>query len=771
VITWLELPETPIPAELHAAVGGHPLVSAVLARRGHADPEEALAFLDPDRYQPASPLELPGMEAAVQRLLAAVSRGERVCVWGDFDVDGQTATTVLVSALRELGGVVDFHIPVRARESHGVNLPELKRIIREGAELILTCDTGIAAHDPVDYARSQGVDVIVTDHHDLPDELPDALAIINPKLLPADHPLAALPGVGVAYELSLALFAAGKLAKKEKDALLDLVALGVVADLAVQSRDTRFLLQRGLERLRNTERLGLQVLMDLAEVNQERLSEEHIAFVLAPRLNALGRLSDANAAVEFLTTNDLSRARILATDLEGLNARRKLLTDQVFEGALAQIERDPGLLERAALVLSHAAWPAGVIGIVASRLVERFGRPVVLLAAPPGELARGSARSLPGCNISAAIADQGELLESYGGHPMAAGLSIAPERIPDFREGLSRSVAAQLAEAAFEPRLQIDGYLRLDELSLELVEDLERLAPFGPGNPPLTLATRDLSLVSQTLIGRNDEHRQLLVEDDAENRQQVLWWDGAGWELPKGRFDLAYSVRASDYRGQREVQVEWIEARAVGPPVEVEADKPVLQLVDHRGAPAPLETLGALLARGDLQVWCEGGDCPPAGLNRTALEPAAELAIWSLPPGRGALRAALHVVQPRTVYLFDIDPGMDHLEAYLKRLAGLVKYALSANAGRVELSALAAACAQREVAARKGVAWLAARGHCAVLDESEGVLTLSRAGSADEAEAERLAWQLHALLAESAAYRAFFARAELEILEQLLEQA
>ncbi len=358
------------------------------------------------------------MEAAVQRLLAAVSRGERVCVWGDFDVDGQTATTVLVAALRELGGVVDFHIPVRARESHGVNLPELKRIIREGAELILTCDTGIAAHDPVDYARSQGVR---RDRHrpsrpagsSCPTPWRSSTRSCSRRITRWRR----FPGWGWPTNWPRHCLPLASRAKKEGDALLDLVALGVVADLAVQSRDTRFLLQRGLERLRNTERLGLQVLMDLAEVNQERLSEEHIAFVLAPRLNALGRLSDANAAVEFLTTNDLSRARILATDLEGLNARRKLLTDQVFEGALAQIERDPGLLERAALVLSHAAWPAGVIGIVASRLVERFDRPVVLIAAPPGELARGSARSVPGCNISAAIADQGELLESYGGSP------------------------------------------------------------------------------------------------------------------------------------------------------------------------------------------------------------------------------------------------------------------------------------------------------------------------------------------------------------------
>jgi single-stranded-DNA-specific exonuclease len=309
---------------------------------------------------------------------------------------------------------------VRARESHGINLPVLEQLINQGVELLLTCDTGISAHEALDYAQSRAVPVLVTDHHDLPPSLPNALALVNPKRLPEDHPLATLPGVGVAYKLAEELYRrAGR--PEASAALLDLVALGIVADLALLSGETRYLLQCGLQALRQTRRLGLQAMLELAEIAPQNLAEEHISFVLGPRLNALGRLADANRAIELLTTQDMGRARILALELEGLNAERKLLTDQVFQAAQAQIEADRSLLDEAALVLAHPAWPGGVVGIVASRLVEYYHRPVVLLSAPPGQLARGSARSVEGINITAAIAANQRLLNGFGGHPMAAG--------------------------------------------------------------------------------------------------------------------------------------------------------------------------------------------------------------------------------------------------------------------------------------------------------------------------------------------------------------
>ncbi|MBU0512679.1 MAG: single-stranded-DNA-specific exonuclease RecJ, partial [Chloroflexi bacterium] len=627
---WLPPQGISSPSALQEAIGGHPLVAQTLARRGITDPEAARAFLDPAHYTPAPPSDLPGLTRAADRIEQAIQRCETILVWGDFDVDGQTSTTLLVESLQGCGANVTYHIPVRLTEGHGIKPEILAKFLTPNPltpnsltpTLLLTCDTGIAAHEAVEFANSRGLDVIITDHHDLPETLPDAYAIVNPKLLPHPHPLITLPGVGVVYKLVEELMdrraktedrrpktadrrpktedGTQSLAPNLKSPIpnlqsqisnpqspisnlqspisnpqspisnpqspisnlqspipnlqspisnpqspisnLDLVALGIVADVAEQTGDARYLLQLGLQALRNTPRLGLQTLMEVAQIIPAQLDEGHIGFGIGPRLNALGRLSDANPIVAFLTTDDPARARVVAHQLEGLNERRKLLTDQIYQAALSQIERDRSLLDHAALVLAHPGWHTGVIGIVASRLVDRFGKPAILLSIEGDGSARGSARSVEGVHITEAIAAQKEMLTGFGGHPMAAGLSLPVENIPRFRRGLSRAVRAMIGDQPPEAALQIDAYLPLAELSLDLVDDLERLAPFGAGNPPLILATRGLKLVSHTVIGRTREHLRLVVADEAGNAQNVLWWRGAGEPLPDdgSRFDLAY---------------------------------------------------------------------------------------------------------------------------------------------------------------------------------------------------------------------------------------
>ena len=760
---WIEPQDLRVPEALRAAVGGHPLVAQILVRRGFDRVETAIPFLDPDHYRPAPPSDLPNLVTAVARLGRAIREGERICVWGDFDVDGQTSTTLLVATLRDLGAHVGHHIPHRERESHGVNLPVLKRLLAEGTGLVLTCDTGISAHAAIDYARDEGVDVVVTDHHDLPPALPQACAVVNPKMLPGDHPLRELPGVGVAFKLAEALY---EDAGRPGDAVqhLDLVALGIVADVAMQTGDTRYLLQRGLQVLRHTERLGLQEVIKLAELEPERLTEESIGFQLAPRLNALGRLGDAQVAVELLSTRDLTRARTLASELDGLNAQRKLLVDQVMGAALAQIERDPSLLEHSVLVLSHPRWPGGVIGIVAGRLAERFNRPAVLITTPAEELGRGSARSVVDCNITAAIAAHKEMLIQFGGHPMAAGLSIDPERIPGFRLALSRTVRQMRGEVK-EPAVQIDGYLSLADLSLGLVEEIERLAPFGPGNPTPIFASRELSLARGRTLGRSKEHLLLTVQEQDGTDQQVVWWHGAAWPRPEGRFDLAYLLRGSDYRGQRDVQVLWVDARTNEMPTAVPPSAArVLEVVDHRHAPNLGKLLERIRAEGDVQVWCEAKDrAELGGEDRNELGRSKTLAIWTLPPGPVEMQAALERVSPQVVHLLGVDPGLDNPKSFLKRLAGLVKHALSAEAGQVTLSTLAAATAQREATVRAGLAWLEARGHLKVLAGEGDEIHLVR-GAQGPQDLPQTAARLRALLEETAAYRAYFLRAPAETL-------
>jgi single-stranded-DNA-specific exonuclease len=772
-------------------------MATLLARRGAGIPSAARAFLDPSAYAPASPTALPGLSAAADRLQAAIRGREPICVWGDFDVDGQTATTLLVSALTSLGATVTYHIPVRATEGHGVNLPVLAQIIDAGARLILTCDTGISAIEAAGYARARGVDLVITDHHDPPARLPDAYAIVNPKLadpawslawqtpgteaVPSDalppSPLSSLPGVGVAYELAEEL--SRRSGRPEAAAgLLDLVALGIVADLAEVRADTRYLLQRGLRALHETRRLGLQVLMDNAELSPTRLSEDHIGFVIAPRLNALGRLADANASVEFLTTTDLTQARLIAADLEALNGRRKLLCDQVDAAAEAQLQRDPALQASAALVLAGPGWEPGVVGIVASRLAERHGRPVVLLALPaPGsaEVARGSARSVAGINITAAIASQAALLQSYGGHPMAAGLSLAPDRVPEFRRGLVRAVEGLARQAEGAAGLLIDGELSLSDLSLDLAAEIEQLAPFGPGNPAPVWVSRGLAVRGGRALGRDGAHRLVIVEDAWGAAQEVIWWDGAGEPLPEGSFDLAYTVRSSDYRGVRGIQVTWVDARpTVETAVEVRLE---IEVVDYRGVAQPAGLLEGLRAQEDVAIWAEGAALTDQGAgsllqhgspvrlpadvrSRYDLAPASRLAIWTAPPGPQELAAVLRRVRPEKVYLFGVEPGYSAPEAFLRRLAGLVKHALSGRPGGAHLAALAAATAAREATVRAGLAWLAARGLVSAAPSDDGFVRLTAGDGVVHPDLAQAAQRLEALLAETAAYRAYFGAAD-----------
>ena len=319
---WLDPRPVEIPATF-ADLNLSPLIAQTLLRRGFIVPESAHAFLHPDLV-PSTPF--PEIENAVECIMLAMRSNKSICVWGDFDVDGQTSTTLLVQTLQAIGANVTYYIPIRGKESHGVHIESLKPIIDNGVKLIITCDTGITAHEAIDYANSRGVDVIVTDHHDLSDTLPNAKAIINPKLLSTDNPLANLAGVGVAYKLAEALFEQNATRKTQLTDLLDLVALGLIADVALLKGETRSLAQKGIQALRNTNRLGLKVMAELSGTNLETLTEETIGFTFAPRLNALGRLSDANPAVELLLTQDPVRARILAAQIEGLNTQRRLLT-------------------------------------------------------------------------------------------------------------------------------------------------------------------------------------------------------------------------------------------------------------------------------------------------------------------------------------------------------------------------------------------------------------------------------------------------------------
>lgn len=789
---WLiRPPATPSP-ELVAAVGGHPLVAQILAQRGIDTPARAIPFLDPNEYRPAPPGALIGVEEAAQILHDAIALGRHILVWGDFDVDGQTSTSLLVTALQTLAGDehVRFHVPNRFAEGHGIKVDRLVAALAASdipIDVLLTCDTGISEAPAVAHAKDQGLTVVITDHHDLSAEFQGlrpgldrlwgvddgrqsvrrADAIVNPKFLRAGDPLRTLPGVGVAFKLVQRLYAlAGR--SGEEDDLLDLVALGIVADVAEQVHDARYLLQRGLQRLRTTRRAGLLALMNIARIEPASLTADSIGFQLGPRMNALGRLEDATVAVELLTTRDAIRAGQLAGKLERLNQERRLLTRQTTHAALDLLERDPGLLEQNALVLSNPNWHAGVVGIVASKLVEEFGKPTVLLLNPPGEPARGSARSVPGVDIGAAIAACSHLLITHGGHPGAAGVSLLPENIGAFRRALSQQVMIH-RDATVEVGLPIDVESTLEQLNLALFTELARLAPFGQGNPTPQFVSYNLAVLDDRRIGREGTHRKLTVRPAGMAQGAglpVLWFGGADAELPAGPIDLVYTLNVNEFRGEHTLQLLYVDSRLAEAVRVAEVAPTARQRVVHDLRRESIDV--ARLYGLDGAAWYAEGvrlesDCPGvvyAPRMEILRGSGGRLVLWSIPPTAALLRWLLETVDPAEIYLCAQPTTDDSWQSVLHNVGAMCKYALGRD-GQIDLGRMAARLGAPEAIVRHGLLWMESRGVIRVDAWRKGACAVIAAGDNRpvDGRAAELQGELETQLAEVRAYRRFFQRA------------
>jgi single-stranded-DNA-specific exonuclease len=470
----------------------------VLVRRGYGDPERAGRFLaagDPGH----DPFSLGAMDAACARIRDAIAKNERICVHGDYDADGICATALAVLVLRDLGAEVDWHLPSRFDEGYGLAGETLARLAGEGCGLVLTVDCGITAVREIDEARALGLDVIVTDHHRPGDSLPDCPIVAT---RPSDYPFPELCGTGVVWKLGQALLGADSEALRRH---LDLVAVATISDVVPLLDENRFLAAQGLKALARTQKPGLRALMRSAGVDPAAVDEGAIGFRLAPRINAAGRLSHPEAALELLLTDDEQTAAELAGRLEELNRERQAVEDRIVREAVAQVESWPEAKRgRRGYVVAGESWHEGVIGIVASRLVERFHRPVVLIAGTDSEW-KGSGRSVPAFDLHGALGACSEHLARFGGHRAAAGLSIESTRIEAFAEAFAARADEALTDADLRPPTAVDAVVAGRELTLDLAAELGRLAPFGLGNPAVTLllASSELSEVATTADGKH----------------------------------------------------------------------------------------------------------------------------------------------------------------------------------------------------------------------------------------------------------------------------
>jgi single-stranded-DNA-specific exonuclease len=485
-------------AQLAQELGISETTARVLIRRGHSDAATARSFLagmDPGH----DPALLGDVDAACERIRAAIATKARICVHGDYDADGICATALAVLVLRELGAEVSWHLPSRFEEGYGVSGQTLDRLAGDGCGLVLTVDCGITAVAEVARARELGLDVVVTDHHRPGDELPDCPIVAT---RPSDYPFPELCGTGVVYKLGQALLGPGAEVLRRH---LDLVAIATISDVVPLVDENRYLAREGLKALARTQKPGLRALMRSAGVDPAAVDAGAVGFRLAPRINAAGRLEHPETALQLLLTEDDSEAAELAGRLEELNRERQAVEDRIVRDAIAQVEAWPeSRRRRRGYVVAHADWHEGVIGIVASRLVERFNRPVVLIAGTDGDW-KGSGRSIPSFDLHAALGACADHLTRFGGHRAAAGLSIDPARVGAFAEAFGEQVDADLPEEELTRRVAVDAVVSGEELTLDLCTELGHLAPFGLGNPGITLLLPacDLSDVAPTADGKH----------------------------------------------------------------------------------------------------------------------------------------------------------------------------------------------------------------------------------------------------------------------------
>ena len=518
--------------------------ATVLVRRGLDEPDAARGFLaaEPPAHDPHT---LGDMAVAVERIRAAVAAGERICVHGDYDVDGISATAVAVLVLRELGANVEWRLPSRFEEGYGLAAETIERLAEDGVDLVLTVDCGITAVDEVRRAQELGLDVIVTDHHRPGETLPDCPVVAT---RPSAYPCVDLCGTGVVYTLARALLGGDHPAVAR---LLDLVALATIADVVPLVDENRALAAAGLRALARTSRPGLQELMRSARVDPATVDATSVGFRLAPRINAAGRLGRPDLALELLLTDDRATARELAGTLEDLNRERQGVEERILREAVAAVEAWPAETRaRRGYVLWNEGWHEGVIGIVASRLVERFHRPVVLIARS-GEGWKGSGRSISDFDLHGGLAACAEHLERFGGHRAAAGLTIAEEQLDGFAAAFGRHADQALADVDLRPLTTVDAIVPAGALTLDLAQELDRLAPFGLGNPEPTLLVASIEATGASTVGEGKHLRFRVRQQGRDGGSAIAFGQGSQLDRlqPPGRFDVAFRLKENRWNG------------------------------------------------------------------------------------------------------------------------------------------------------------------------------------------------------------------------------
>ncbi|MBP2622953.1 single-stranded-DNA-specific exonuclease RecJ [Streptococcus oricebi] len=554
--------------KLAKKAGLEPAAAGLLYQRGIQTQEELQQFLSPDLEDLHDPYLLHDMKKAVERIRQAIETGEQILIYGDYDADGMTSASIVKEALEQLGADCQVYLPNRFTDGYGPNASVYKYFIEnQGISLIITVDNGVAGLEAIELAQEMGIDVIVTDHHSMPEVLPAAYALIHPEHPDADYPFKHLAGCGVAFKLATALLEEVQLE------LLDLVAIGTIADMVSLTGENRILVKYGLAVLKETQRIGLQELFVIAGIQTEELNEETVGFQLAPRLNALGRLDDPNPAIELLTGFDEEEARELALMVNQKNEERKELVQTIQDEARSMLD-----LTKPVQVLAKEGWNPGVLGIVAGRLLEELGQPVIVLNIDRG-VAKGSARSIEAVDIFAALDGHRDIFQAFGGHAGAAGMTLDQANLPQLSDLLVAYIKEQELDLSQKAPLLLDEELLLADLSLDSLKSFEKLAPFGMDNKKPVFYLKDFKVEQARTMGQNNAHLKLKVAQEGASFEVVAFGLGAlANEFAQAKqLELAVSLSVNRWNGQASLQLMLLDARVEG-----------VQLFNIRGKKAAL---------------------------------------------------------------------------------------------------------------------------------------------------------------------------------------
>jgi len=533
-------------------------VAHLLTLRGIDSYEKAKSFFRPDLSQLHDPFLMKDMNKATERLAEAIRGSQTILVYGDYDVDGTTSTSILYLFLKEFGVNVDFYIPHRFKEGYGINPEGIKYAVENNADLIVSVDCGITAIEETKKAREHGIDTIICDHHNVGDTIPDAVAVLDPKRKDCNYPFDGLSGAGVGFKLVQGTIKKLGLGDNLAFKLLDLVAISIASDIVPIEDENRVLMREGLKQINAAPRAGIKALLDLINLEIGSITTSNIVFSIGPRINAAGRMGDATKAVALLIADTQAEAESRAHELESINIARRDKDTQTMEEAMAMVDEEYNLDKISSMVLHNPDWHLGVIGIVASRLVDTFGRPAIMLSTVDDKI-KGSARSIDGFNIYEAFKECEDLLEQFGGHEYAAGLTIRKENVEEFRRRIDEIAAEHLTSEDFKPELRIDCDLDLSDLDMRFWKLLSQFEPFGPANLRPIFVSRDVRVVGvPTIVGKG--HLKMKVAQNGSGTFDVIGFNMHEY-LPvirnsdKRKLNIAYSLEENNWNGRRTLQI------------------------------------------------------------------------------------------------------------------------------------------------------------------------------------------------------------------------